>query len=150
MVNTQIFRVNISYKNTADNESGLLSLTSYFIQSVTEVENRMKLFRSEDENDREVRLFFGSYTLNVCKIAYEARKNFLYRLIGESMKSAVVCPIEKGTRVGVEDAMFTDTFLPPIPIESKFRLENKVYAKLKGQKKFTKIHSCHYYVSIKK
>jgi Protein of unknown function (DUF1091) len=141
-------------KNSPDNESGLL--TSIWEQrlTVTEAEERMKLFRADDAKDRDIKLYMGSATINFCKIHETIKKNIVINTILEnyvkSMNTSVSCPIFKGAKHNQVNQEFTDKFIPPIPQETRFRLEVLNYHKIQGQKKFTKLYTAQYFVSIKK
>jgi glutaredoxin-related protein len=141
-------------RNSPDNESGILNSIWEQRLTVTEVEERMKLFRAEDSKDRDIRQYMGLVTINLCKIHDTIKKNIVINTILENFvkttNTSVSCPFLKGTKQHIVDQQITDKFIPPILQETRFRLEVSNYQKIQGQKKFTKLYTAQYFVSIKK
>jgi hypothetical protein len=58
--------------------------------------------------------------------------------------------LKKGTKVILKDQVISDAYLPPVPIEGRFRFENTVFAKLEGQNKFKKMFEYDLFLRVKK
>jgi Protein of unknown function (DUF1091) len=144
----------ITVKNSPDKEVGLVTGIWEQKLTITEAEQRMKLFRAEDLEDRDVKLYIGSASLNHCKLKNIVKKNVLINVLMEnffkSLNGNISCPFLKGTKTNLIDMEITDKYFPPIPQETRFRLEVVFFQKIQGQKKFTKIFTTQYFVSVKK
>lgn len=141
-------------RNSPDKEFGLVTSIWEQKQTTVDQEERLKLFRAEDINDRETKLYMGAATINICKIQKIARKGIVVSTITEnylkSFNSSISCPNKKGRKTFLVDMMITDKQFPPIPQETRFRLEVINFQKIQGQKKFTKIFTTQYFVLVKK
>jgi Protein of unknown function (DUF1091) len=123
-------------------------------QTIFETEERLKLFRAEDEHDSNLNHFMFGGSMNFCKFSVAVKKNLIIRIIAEGYSknenSTTICPILRGTRRTVNDVMIKDDFIPPLPTEMRFRVEANVFAKLEKQKSFKRTYRWDLYLSVKK
>lgn len=149
-----VIYINYTVRNTPDRQSGLLSNAWELKQTIFEHEERIKIFRAGDEMDFDIDHYMFGFTLNLCKFVKGISTNLILKTIAadyfRALSANYSCPMMKGTKVTLTDAVIMDTFLPPIPEETRFRLENNVFSKLEGQKKFKKIYKFDLYVRVKK
>lgn len=115
----------------------------------------MKIFRAESLNDLELRHYMVGYAINSKKFIEGLRNSPASRIIGEdyfrSLQTNYSFPVPKGTKNIVAEQMITDTFLPPIPTETRFRYENKeVFVKLEDEKKFRNVYTYNLFIRVKK
>jgi Protein of unknown function (DUF1091) len=146
--------VNFSVKVTPDRKSGLVSGIWEYKESCDEIEERVKLFRAADDQDYDVSHYIFGFTMSYCRFSEMAERNIVVRMMAENFLSSInanfSCPIKKGTTLVLNNMLVTDKFLPPMPIEQRFRLEFGGYGKHTGQKKFGRFYKVDYYLKVKK
>jgi hypothetical protein len=149
-----IISINFTIRNTPDGQSGVISLFWEFKKAIMETEERLTLYKAQDERDYDLNHFMFSYTMNLCKAVRQAKKNLLSRVMAEgffkALSSNYSCPVKKNSKYNVQNLTISDTLLPPIPTEERFRIEMNVFTKPEGQKKFTKTYKMNLFVKIKK
>jgi Protein of unknown function (DUF1091) len=149
-----VLYANYTIKNTPDKKSFLCNSFWEAKQTIMETDQRMKLFTAEDERDYDIDHFMFTYTINLCKFLKGATNNVVGRMIADdyfrSLGKNYSCPIKKGTIAVFKDMLITDALIPPMPTETRFRLENTVFAKLEGQKKYLRMYKWNMFLKIKK
>lgn len=139
--------------NSPDREMGLVSGFWTVHQTILQQKQHIELYRTENDLDDKMSHSVVSFTLNLCDFVKGIKSNLITRVIAEdwlrSLNSNLTCPILKGTTITLTNTTFTDTFVPPMPA-TKFRYDDTIFVKLKGQKKFVKVYKCSYYVTVKK
>jgi hypothetical protein len=140
--------------NTPDQTSGLVTCHWELKKTFSEQEERVKLFREESKNDLELRHYMVGYAINSKKFIEGLRNSPASRIIGDdyfrSLQTNYSFPVPKGTKNIVAEQMVTDAFLPPVPTETRFRYENKVFVKLDNEKKFRNVYTYNIFIKVKK
>jgi Protein of unknown function (DUF1091) len=93
-------------------------------------------------------------TVDFCQFMSGVKKNLVVQIIGQNINTSALshlgCPVKKGLKASVKDILISDTFLPPLREEVRFRLEVKAFSKVEGAKNFKRSYDFNLYFRIKK
>jgi hypothetical protein len=139
--------VNSSYwfNNTPDGEAVKLSSVTKFFVEILREQQRIKLTVCKDEADTDYSLHVLSTPVDSCKISKGVKTNILTKVLHENFKlsfdDSLTCPFKKNSVLRLDDCLITDTFLPPMLVEKRFRYEGKFFGIIKGKKGWTYLYT---------
>lgn len=140
--------------NSADGENGILNYDVLFLVEVSREQQRVKLLTQKNEMDEKYSRVLLTTPVDTCKIHKGVQTNIFTKIVMENFIDALnvnfTCPFRKGLFFKVTNCTFTDKFLPPFPVEMKFKVELELFGKIKGKKGWTFLYSQTYFGRFKK
>ena len=126
---------------TDDRESTILNYNVTFLVDIIEEQMRVKLSRKRDANDEKYSMVVFATPINSCKIIKGVYATFFTRMLVENLFKSIntnyTCPFKKNSTHVYTDFKITDSFCPPMPIEASFKLEMKMFGRIKERKGWT-------------
>ena len=130
-----------SGKLTDDRESTILNYNVTFLVDVIEEQMRVKLSKKKDAHDEKYSLLVFTTPINSCKIIKGVYATFFVRMLVENLFKSIntnySCPFKKDVTYAFTDYIITDSFCPPMQIEALFKLEIKMFGRIKDRKGWT-------------
>jgi Protein of unknown function (DUF1091) len=143
VVNADKRYVNATYSfgNTPDGEASVLNYDVFFHVDILREQQRMNFFTPIDENDKDYSKLVMSTPIDSCKLSKGVQTQLFSKVLLENHKRShnipYTCPFLKNVHLTLTNCTLTDTFLPPMQNEFKFKVLINFYGKLKGKKGWT-------------
>lgn len=122
--------------STSDGESGVVNLDQFYYQDILRGQQRIQISINKDDNDGNYSRILFKSPVDTCKLFIGT--SFFTRALMENVKKSVnrnfTCPYGKNVWYSVTNLTITDKFIPPMPVEKKFKLESKTFGMIKEKK----------------
>lgn len=153
-MNNQLANVSIRISNSTDFQSSLFSMNLTFLDLVLREQQRVKLWVAKDETDNQYQYLMFASSVDSCKINSGAMTSIFARIVYENVKNFInvdfSCPYRTNFTYTLTDCPITDTHLPPMVTEKRFKFQNDVVGIISGEKGWKKLYFYEVYGSLQK
>lgn len=140
--------------NTPDNISGVFNLKVNWVVDVLREQQRLNIFLPASDKDIEYSRVMFSSTVDTCKLSSgiisNAFSKTIYENYNRSSNIVFKCPFKAKTELNIVNCTVTDNFLPPLPFETKFKLEINFYGTLSEKRIWRPLYAITVYGRYKK
>lgn len=144
----------VTFQNSSDGENSILNYDVIFLIEVIREQQRLKVFIPQDKNDRIYTKLYLSTPIDTCKIHKGNRVTLFTKVMFENFMTNLnvpyTCPFPKNSHHQMRNCTLTDNFLPPIPVEQKFKVELDIYGIVGKKKKWTYLYGTEFYGRCRK
>lgn len=124
--------------NTPNGKAGIMNQEMVYKQDMVGEQQRVKITVQAHPGDVEFTQVMFETTIDTCKLVKGILGTSFSRIMLENLQASLntnySCNRFKGLHYKVVNSTYTDTFLPPMPVEVKFKLVDKVFSSLVGKK----------------
>lgn len=146
--------INYTSRLSDDGQSTIINCNSTFFVDLLQVQQRTNATLKRDPLDEKYSVQVLATTIDTCKLGKGVQTTFLQKTymatFAQSANFKIVCPFPKNQQIIISNLSLTDALLPPMPIEKKFKVRTKTFAKIIGKKGWTFIFENIWYGSYKK
>lgn len=151
---TNLVKASFTISNNLGAGTAVLDMdTTFFVESKRH-QFRILLTLMANETDYSYSQPVLSTTIDYCKFLEGRQTNIVFRMLGEVHFKAVnepyFCPFKKNLHIKTNNQTFSDSFLPPFPVEKLFKFVLRVFGTFKERRGFVFLYGFELFGRFKK
>jgi hypothetical protein len=148
-------RCNYKFVNASnwivDGQHGMISSDTFYKVNVALVQKKFQLYMQDHDGDVEYSRLLFSTPIDVCKFSKGVQSNIFVKVTLENFNISIfTCPVLAGSHYKVLNYTVFDTFLPPMPIERRFKTFAEYHEKFSLKSRWTFLYSLEMLIRYKK